>query len=681
MLQINDYKFGKIVARTERSTVLLASNKRNSLKIAVKCYRIHSRASPEYSNILNEILILSKCSHQNIVKFYGLAEETHKDEVLNEDFQAIYLLMEPLEITLKEQIKKRAQNSTYFSFSEIKRLVRDLFQPFCFLEKEMIAHQDIKPANIMMNEEGRYKIVDVWTAKNLFGQDFLQSSFPVEGTLIYCSPEKIQALLKHQGVFKGNLFKCDVFSLGLVILHAATLKKIKGLNTSDENAKNLLLQRISEVEERYNKTLGSLLRLFLEIDCEKRKSFIEINEENFFELFSEESNFNGNFNNNPSSFRGTSPLLTNTFKKKGSFHSVASSDIQAFFPANIDPLLGTSHFDTNNNLVNTNNNNSFIHNNNNNSEIDGLLKDAEKHRKLGNYPKSIEIFEKCFKIKWQNPKPEDDLQTSSILSGLGNVVLELGNYKKGEELHEKALLIRRKILGENHKLTADSYNSLGVAFHGQEIYEKAVENFEIAMELYERLLGVNNKSTALAYFNAAGGHCLLGHHEKALELKRLVLEIRVSLYGENNEEVACVYDSLAQEYNDLCKPEEALKNRAKSLEIRKAIFGEKHAQTALSQELLAADYLIMKNFQKALELGQASLKIDLEVYGKNHLETAKCLEIVGESMVGVGDFEKGTENLGKALNIKRNLLGEEHEETLKTKKLLDEISIKLKLYS
>ena len=46
----------------------------------------------------------------------------------------------------------------------------------------------------------------------------------------------------------------------------------------------------------------------------------------------------------------------------------------------------------------------------------------------------------------------------NYLFSMGNTVHDLGNYEKCLEFYEKALSIRKIVLGENHMDTASSYN-------------------------------------------------------------------------------------------------------------------------------------------------------------------------------------------------------------------------------
>ena len=94
--------------------------------------------------------------------------------------------------------------------------------------------------------------------------------------------------------------------------------------------------------------------MLLETDWQKRKSFVEISEMTIFDFFLTSENLNENiFNLDQKNFQ---------LKKKGSFHSVGSSEIQSAFP-NDDREMKEG----------------FL------KEVDNLLKEAEKYRKISQY--------------------------------------------------------------------------------------------------------------------------------------------------------------------------------------------------------------------------------------------------------------------------------------------------------
>ena len=59
----------------------------------------------------------------------------------------------------------------------------------------------------------------------------------------------------------------------------------------------------------------------------------------------------------------------------------------------------------------------------------------------------------------------------------------LGEYNQAKELHEKALIIRKKIFGEDHADLATSYNNLAL------VYERLGE-YNQAKELQEKVLTI-----------------------------------------------------------------------------------------------------------------------------------------------------------------------------------------------
>ncbi|MEC7584504.1 MAG: serine/threonine-protein kinase, partial [Planctomycetota bacterium] len=81
-----------------------------------------------------------------------------------------------------------------------------------------IAHRDIKPRNIMLNEHNRALLLDFGLAKNI-GQASISRSGDIAGTAHYMSPE--QTLAKRVPLDH----RTDVFSLGIILYELLTLQR------------------------------------------------------------------------------------------------------------------------------------------------------------------------------------------------------------------------------------------------------------------------------------------------------------------------------------------------------------------------------------------------------------------------------------------------------------------------
>ena len=63
----------------------------------------------------------------------------------------------------------------------------------------------------------------------------------------------------------------------------------------------------------------------------------------------------------------------------------------------------------------------------------------------------------------------------------------LGEYNRAKELHEKALVIWKKVFGEDHANVATSYNDLALVYMRLGEYNRAKELHEIALRIYEKI--------------------------------------------------------------------------------------------------------------------------------------------------------------------------------------------------
>ena len=126
--------FGRVFMTTNRHD--------KNLKVAIKIVD-KVKLKENIDSIIEEVAILNKLDHPNIVKYY----ETYDDE------KYIYLVMEY--ISGQQLFDKIAQQKNqHFGEREAANYMEKLFLAINHCHAQGIIHRDIKPENIMISDQG-----------------------------------------------------------------------------------------------------------------------------------------------------------------------------------------------------------------------------------------------------------------------------------------------------------------------------------------------------------------------------------------------------------------------------------------------------------------------------------------------------------------------------------------------
>lgn len=79
------------------------------------------------------------------------------------------------------------------------------------IHAKKVVHRDVKPENVMIDNQGHIKLIDFGFAKQIDGSGRTYTNC---GTLGYTAPEVIQGL--------GHSFKADIWSFGILIVEMLT---------------------------------------------------------------------------------------------------------------------------------------------------------------------------------------------------------------------------------------------------------------------------------------------------------------------------------------------------------------------------------------------------------------------------------------------------------------------------
>ena len=165
------------------------------------------------SNSFLKFEILNSLKHKNIIQIYKIQIKPEKN--------CLSILMEKAERDWAQEIELRSKRMAYYSKKELFTILKQLTSGLSYLQKNNIAHRDIKPHNILVFPENVYKLCDMGEAITLI-KNRLQTGV-VRGSELFMSPLLYEGLKSGKTNIRHNLFKSDVFSLGYCILYAMDL--------------------------------------------------------------------------------------------------------------------------------------------------------------------------------------------------------------------------------------------------------------------------------------------------------------------------------------------------------------------------------------------------------------------------------------------------------------------------
>ncbi len=178
------------------STVYLARDETLDRPVAVKVmHREMSEQEDQLQRFRQEARAVAKLTHPNVVAVIDAGEDGGHPYIVFE-----YVKGE----TLKQRINRVGALDTQEAIAYAIEVARGL----SVAHGRNMVHRDIKPQNVLIDEEGRAKLTDFGISRQL-EQDGMTATGRVLGTTDYVAPE--------QAMGKGVDPRSDVYSLGVVL--------------------------------------------------------------------------------------------------------------------------------------------------------------------------------------------------------------------------------------------------------------------------------------------------------------------------------------------------------------------------------------------------------------------------------------------------------------------------------
>ncbi|HSW04855.1 serine/threonine-protein kinase [Aquabacterium sp.] len=206
LTQLGRYQLRSVLGHGAMGVVYEAQDPRLGRKVAIKTilksHLVDDAVGHEYSaRFVREAQAAARLNHPHIVTVFDFGEE---DEVA-------YIVMEFIE---GRELAQHFEDNQFFDRPTAVRLLCELLDALAYAHECGIVHRDVKPANVMIDRQGRVKLTDFGVARLADSNADRTRPGTMVGTPSYMSPEQIL------GQAVGS--RADLFAAGVILYQFLT---------------------------------------------------------------------------------------------------------------------------------------------------------------------------------------------------------------------------------------------------------------------------------------------------------------------------------------------------------------------------------------------------------------------------------------------------------------------------
>lgn len=302
----------------------------------------------------------------------------------------------------------------------------------------------------------------------------------------------------------------------------------------------------------------------------------------------------------------------------------------------------------------------------------------------GNYSAAEDKYRQAAEY-WKRSTGEFTDERATTLNNLGEVHRLMGRYPEAESAYRESLAIREAVIRDQRLKISIVLNNLGTSQSAplpisvvntisnlgevQRMQRRLLEaksNFERALALKREILGEEHPDLATAMNNLAAVRQDLGELDEAEKLYLGSIGIREKSANPDRPALASAINNLGTLYRRMGRSEDAAKHIERAVAMWRESLGAEHPSVASGLNNLAEVYMTVGRTTDAEPLFRESLAIYEKKLGAGHVQTATAVDNLGVLFLRQ-QKPAGAETLfRRALRLRSERLGGGHPQTIET---------------
>ncbi len=629
--QLGHYELIDYLGGGGMGSVFLAKRVDGELErqVALKLIRSTYQKPEALERFRRERQILAGLQHPNIAQLYEGGRS--KDGRL-------YFTMEHVKgQTLVEYCRKKqlTQDQRLDVFAKVGKAI-------AHAHRQLVLHLDIKPGNILVEDNGLVKVVDFGVSRWVEDSNAASNTrMGIPYTLAFAAPEQITL---------DNLSTAtDIYALGVLLYKLLTdqlpfdRNSLANVHSIEERMalakKDERVFRFSSAQ-RLKGDLFLICAKCLQTDPAERYGSVE-------QLLNDLQAFR---QRDPISIRRQQPLyVASKFLQRNRGSLIAAAIV-------LLTLLGTATYYT---LQLRKERNQAQKEAAKSKQLVGLLTDMFKSADpyiAQNDTLPVRYFLDSLSQNLPNRLGNEPELLADMSALLGSVYNALGSYHKADSMAQTAIDLYLQLDNSSGSSLSNAYNTLGKVQFSLGDYEGADSIFQIALQFYQKqeplpeelgncYLALGDTRIEMGRFPQADSFFILSYqnyetvhdpphiglasalqgrgtaqrkmrnYQESLDFYTRSLEMKRALLKEPNTQIALTLNHLASLYHDQFKFDEGIPYALESYRQRLAIFGPVNVETIASQSNLARLYSGAKRNEEALRIRRELLAPIKQIFG------------------------------------------------------------------